>query len=271
MTITATGLTRAAGIAAAVAGAIFIAVQINHPPMAHLHHHHPVGGPQTAKTVMAALALAGITGMYLRQFRQTGLLGLRRLPRLRCRVPGHVLRRGHRRRTCCPTWSHTEPGFVNDVVAAATGETPHGDIGGIQTLLSPGVGYILAAASSSASPCSAPASSPAGRPSCSPSAPSQRSLCSPTGLVQPAARRPRGHRAHRPRRVPVAQPPQDQPSLPVTWPSPGHPSQSDDLPAAGRPAPPRRAGRSRPRWWRCARFRSWPAPYDSCNWPADLT
>ena len=33
MTITATGLTKAAGIAAATAGAIFIGVQINHPPM----------------------------------------------------------------------------------------------------------------------------------------------------------------------------------------------------------------------------------------------
>ena len=29
-----------------------------------------------AKTVMAALALAGITGMYLRQVRQMGMLGL---------------------------------------------------------------------------------------------------------------------------------------------------------------------------------------------------
>jgi hypothetical protein len=29
----------------------------------------------TAKALMAALALAGITGMYLRQVRQTGILG----------------------------------------------------------------------------------------------------------------------------------------------------------------------------------------------------
>jgi hypothetical protein len=33
MTITTTGLTRAAGLSAAAAGLIFIAVQINHPPM----------------------------------------------------------------------------------------------------------------------------------------------------------------------------------------------------------------------------------------------
>ena len=33
MTVTTTSLTRAAGISAAAAGAIFIAVQINHPAM----------------------------------------------------------------------------------------------------------------------------------------------------------------------------------------------------------------------------------------------
>ncbi|MGH3421688.1 MAG: hypothetical protein ACRDOD_19100 [Streptosporangiaceae bacterium] len=33
MTVTPTSLTRAAGISAAVAGLLFIAVQINHPPM----------------------------------------------------------------------------------------------------------------------------------------------------------------------------------------------------------------------------------------------
>ena len=77
MTITTTGLTRAAGISAAVAGLLFIWVQINHPPM-------DVSSVATtewlvrnsAKVVMAALALVGVTGMYLRQVRQTGLLGL---------------------------------------------------------------------------------------------------------------------------------------------------------------------------------------------------
>ena len=53
MTVTPTSLTRAAGISAAVAGLLFIAVQIKHPA-----------------------ALAGITGMYLRQVRQTGIPGL---------------------------------------------------------------------------------------------------------------------------------------------------------------------------------------------------
>ena len=76
MTITHTTLGKAAGLAAVAAGALFIAVQINHPPM-------EVASVSTTewvvrnsmKVVMAVLALAGITGMYLRQVRQAGLLG----------------------------------------------------------------------------------------------------------------------------------------------------------------------------------------------------
>jgi len=64
MTVTTSSLTRAAGISAAVAGAIFIAVQVKHPPMT-------VATVATtewlvrsgAKMIMAAHALAGITGM----------------------------------------------------------------------------------------------------------------------------------------------------------------------------------------------------------------
>ena len=49
MTVTSSSLIKAAGAAAAVAGAIFIAVQINHPPLRQLHHRdHPVGGTRVA-------------------------------------------------------------------------------------------------------------------------------------------------------------------------------------------------------------------------------
>ena len=68
MTITPTTLFRAAAVAAVAAGLIFIGVQINHPPS-------DVSAVTTTewavrnslKVLMAALALAGITGMYLRQ------------------------------------------------------------------------------------------------------------------------------------------------------------------------------------------------------------
>src|SRR4051794_4593725 len=77
MNVTTTGLTRAAGISAAVAGLLFVAVQINHPAM----EVASVAGTEwavrnTAKVVMAATALAGITGMYLHQVRRAGILGL---------------------------------------------------------------------------------------------------------------------------------------------------------------------------------------------------
>ena len=62
MTITSTTLTRAAGVAAAAAGLIFIAVQFNHP-------HLDVTSITTTevvirsslKALMAVLALVGIT------------------------------------------------------------------------------------------------------------------------------------------------------------------------------------------------------------------
>ena len=77
MTITPATLTRSAGVAAVAAGVIFIGVQINHP-------HLDVASVTTTewavrdtlKVLMAALALVGITGMYLRQVRRIGLLGL---------------------------------------------------------------------------------------------------------------------------------------------------------------------------------------------------
>ena len=77
MTITTTTLTRAAGAAAVAAGLIFIGVQINHP---HLDVTSitttEVVVRNSLKVLMAALALAGITGMYLSQVRRNGVLGL---------------------------------------------------------------------------------------------------------------------------------------------------------------------------------------------------
>ena len=90
MTITPTTLFRAAGVAAVAAGLIFIGVQINHP-------HSDVTSVTTTewvvrnslKVLMAALALAGITGMYLRQVKQSRRAGPDRVPRLRRRLPAH--------------------------------------------------------------------------------------------------------------------------------------------------------------------------------------
>jgi len=144
MTITTTGLTRAAGLSAAAAGLIFIAVQINHPPM-------DVASVATtewvvrnsAKVLMGALALVGITGMYLRQVRQVGVFGLigyllfgagYLLMFATEVISAYVL----------PALVNIAPGYVNDIVVAAAGGTPVSDIGAMKTVLAvTGIGYMV--------------------------------------------------------------------------------------------------------------------------------
>jgi hypothetical protein len=129
MTVTSTSLTRAAGIAAATAGAIFVAVQVKHPPMtvATVETTEWVVR-STAKMVMSGLALAGITGIYLRQVRQVGRLGLvgyiafsvaYLLMFATETVAAYVL----------PPLTRSNPGFVRDVVVTAFGGSPVGSIG----------------------------------------------------------------------------------------------------------------------------------------------
>ena len=129
MTITPNLLTRWAGIAAAAAGAIFIGVNIAHPHLdATSIATTEVIVRNSLKVLMAALALAGITGMYLRQVRQSGVLGLL----------GYLLLGGGYllifsttvvSAFVLPSLAGSDPGYVNDVIAVATGGTPQGDIG----------------------------------------------------------------------------------------------------------------------------------------------
>ncbi len=135
MTITPTTLTRAAGAAAVAAGLIFIGVQIGHP-------HSDVSNVATnewavrnsLKVLMAALALAGITGMYLRQIKQIGVLGLLGYLVLSAGyllvgstafVSAYVL----------PALADSDPRYVDDVLAAGTNGGAEGDIGLLQTVL----------------------------------------------------------------------------------------------------------------------------------------
>jgi len=133
MVITPNTLLRSAGVAAVAAGVIFIGVQINHP-------HSDIAAVTTTewavrnslKVLMAALALAGITGMYLRQVRQIGLLGL---------VGYVVFSAGYLTimsiafvsAYVLPTIAETSPGYVSDVLAAGTNGSATGDIGLMQT------------------------------------------------------------------------------------------------------------------------------------------
>jgi len=144
MNVTVTGLTKAAGVAAAAAGAIFIAVQINHPPTeSYLTQTHEWVIRSVAKSVMCGLALAGITGIYLSQvgrMRALGLVGyLVFAAGYLMMLPTEVMAA-----TLLPGLTHTQPGFVNDVVVTAAGGHPVGDIGHLQVLFNlTGACYIL--------------------------------------------------------------------------------------------------------------------------------
>ena len=144
MTVSASRLTRAAGICAALAGLIFIVVQIKHPPMdVHTVTTTDWLVRSTAKAVMAALALIGITGMYLRQRRQMGALG---------RVGYVVFGVGYLLMLSTeiiaafvlPGMAHSSPTYVNNVVVAAFGGHPTSSIGGMQTLFDlSGLTYLV--------------------------------------------------------------------------------------------------------------------------------
>jgi hypothetical protein len=143
MTITTTALMRAAGAAAVAGGLLFIAVQIKHP---HLDANFTTTTEymvrETMKILMAVLSLIGITGIYLHQVSQTGVLGLigyvlfgvGYLAILSVQVVGVFV---------LPTIADSQPGYVNDVLAVATGGTPTGDVGLFGSLSQAGIAYIV--------------------------------------------------------------------------------------------------------------------------------
>src|SRR4051794_9800148 len=142
MNLTASRLTAAAGLCAAAAGAIFVGVQVNHPPadVAHLLTTEMLVR-ESAKVLMSVLALIGILGMFLRHRSRLGVVGLAGFVLLsggylamfaaEC-IVGYVL----------PTVAHFNPAYVQDVIDAAVGRHPRGDIGHMQQLLIVmGIGY----------------------------------------------------------------------------------------------------------------------------------
>jgi len=143
MTITTTTLTRAAGLAAVTGGLLFIAVQINHPLLnASFTTTTDYAVREGMKIAMAVLSLVGITGIYLRQVREIGLLGLvgyltlgvGYLTLLTLQVIGVFV---------LPDLAAIQPGYVNDVLAVATSGTPVGDVSRLQTLSDVAITYIV--------------------------------------------------------------------------------------------------------------------------------
>ena len=143
MTITTTKLTRAAGLAAVAGGLLYIAVQIKHPHLdATFATTTEYAVRETMKILMTVLSLIGITGIYLRQVKQTGVLGL---------IGYALFAVGYLAILCVqvvglfvlPTLAASQPGYVNDVFAVVTSGTPTGDIGALQTLIQGGIAYIV--------------------------------------------------------------------------------------------------------------------------------
>ncbi len=144
MTITPTTLFRATGVAAVLAGLIFIGVQIGSP---HLDATN-IGTPNAVvrdslKVLMAALALAGITGIYLAQVKKTGRLGL--LGYL-VFATGYLTMLGIEfvAAFVLPSIVHSSPAYVSNAIAAATNGTVTGGIGLIKTaILVNGITYVV--------------------------------------------------------------------------------------------------------------------------------
>lgn len=147
MSITSTALTRATGVAAVAAGVLFVGVQIGHP-------HLDVTTVDTTqmlirdsvKVLMAALALVGITGMYLRQVRQTGVLGLLGYALLGI---GYltILSTSFLAAYVLPALAGRDPRYVDQVLFAATsgngGADTGVDIGLLQAAFGvQGIGYL---------------------------------------------------------------------------------------------------------------------------------
>ncbi len=144
MTTTTNRRTAIAGLCAATAGAIFIGVQINHPPadVAHLVTTE-MTIRMTAKVLFCALALVGLAGMFLRHRHQFGRLG---------RVGYSLLSVGFLAmlvQECIigyylPTVAHSQPVYVQHVINGAMAHGASSGIGAMQELfMIAGIGYAL--------------------------------------------------------------------------------------------------------------------------------
>ncbi len=146
MTITPAKLTRLAGFAALIAGLLYMFVQIIHP------HEDVTQVVTTAWTVthiltllMAVFLVVGITGIYLRQVKEMGLLGF----------IGYVLFVTWSLVVMCwtfveafvlPELADEAPRYVNDGLALFTGGEVGGSLGAL-TAVNPisGVTYMFGA------------------------------------------------------------------------------------------------------------------------------
>jgi hypothetical protein len=129
--LTTSKLTRAAGLCALIAGVLFLLPQFIHPEdkvaevtttmwaVAHL-----------VNTTMAILAIVGLTGLYLRQVRETGVLGL--IGFLLLAIGFLTIAIGaFAEAVILPQIADAAPGYVSDFLATFVGDSVKGEVGGL--------------------------------------------------------------------------------------------------------------------------------------------
>lgn len=143
MNITPKTLFRVAGIAAVIAGSIFIGVQIRHTYLdASSITTDDVMTRNLLKTFMTALALVGITGMYLRQVTKMGWLGLVGFGTFAAGWLG-MLGTELVAALVLPSIAHDASAYVNDVIAVANNRPAMGDIGRMHVaIVFTGIAYV---------------------------------------------------------------------------------------------------------------------------------
>jgi hypothetical protein len=142
--MTTTKLMRAAGMCAVVAGVLFVLPQFIHPEdelaavtttgwaVAHF-----------VNTTMAVLALIGVTGLYLRQVRETGVVGL-----IGFLLFGAAFLMiaivSFAEAVILPQIADVAPRYVNDFLATLVGDPVTGEVGGLGVANGvAGVTYLL--------------------------------------------------------------------------------------------------------------------------------
>ena len=143
MTITYSLLLRASAVAAAVAGLIFIGVQIGHPALdATSIATGDVITRNALKVLMAALTLVGITGVYLFQVRRIGVLGLVGYVVFAAGYLG-IFGTGYVATLVLPSIVGSSTAYVSDVLAIANNRQATGAIGAMQSaILFTGLAYL---------------------------------------------------------------------------------------------------------------------------------
>jgi len=144
MAITTTKLSRVAGLCAVAAGLLYIIVQLIHPDeTVEFVTTTAWSATHLLTLAMAVLALIGVSGMYFRQVRETGALGL-----IGFALFGSfflvVVAVTFVETIVLPTIAEEAPGYVNDFLATIVGETVRGDVGSFTVANGvAGVTYLL--------------------------------------------------------------------------------------------------------------------------------